>query len=42
MNFKILFLKMLSLSEFQIDLSRLFHLIIAEGKKTFLKNKCLK
>ena len=33
---------MLRLPEFQIDLSRLFHSIVAEGKKKFLKKMCLK
>ena len=32
-NFRILFLKILKLSEFRIDLSILFHSIISEGKK---------
>ena len=34
--FRILFKKMLILSEFRIDLSRSFHSIITEGKKEFL------
>ena len=41
-NFKILFLQKLKLSKFQTDLSRLFHSIITEEKKEFLKNLCLK
>ena len=41
-NFRILFIKILKLSEFRIDLSRLFHLIITEGKKELLKRLCLK
>ena len=37
-NFRILFLKILKLSEFQIDLSRFFHLSITEAKKEFWRN----
>ena len=34
-NFRILFLQILRLSEFRIDLSRLLHSINVEGKKVF-------
>ena len=36
------FLKILKLSEFRIDLSRLFYSIITEGKKEFFKKLYLK
>ena len=41
-NFRILLLKILRLSEFQIDLSRFFHAIITDRKKSFWKKLCLK
>ena len=37
-----LFLKILRLSKFQIDLSRGFHSIIAEREKEFFNKLCLK
>ena len=40
--FRIFFKKILKLFEFRIDLSRLFHSIITDGKKEFLKKLCLK
>ena len=40
-NCRILFLKGLSLFELRIDISRLFHSIITDGKKEFLKKLCL-
>ena len=41
-NCRILFLKVLRLFELFIDVSRLFHSIIADVKKEFLKKLCLK
>ena len=41
-KFQDIFFKTLRLSEFLIDLSRLFYSIIAEGKIEFLKKLCLK
>ena len=41
-KFQDTFLAILKLSEFRIDFSRLFHSIITEGKKEFLKKLCLK
>ena len=40
MNFKIMLLKILMLLDFLISGSRLFHSIIVEGKKEFLKKSC--
>ena len=40
MNDRILFLKVSILSEFLISQSNLFHAIIVEGKKVFLKESC--
>ena len=40
-NFKILFLKSIKLFEFRRVGSRLFHSMIVEGKKEFLKKLCL-
>ena len=41
-NYRILFLKVLRLFELRRDISRLFHSIIRDGKKFFLKKLCLK
>ena len=41
-NYRILFLKVLRLFELRIDISILFHSIITDGKKEFLKKLCLK
>ena len=41
-NYRILFLKVLRLFELRRDISRLFHSIIRDGKKIFLKKLCLK
>ena len=41
-NCRILFLEVLRLFELFIDVSRLFHSIIADVKKEFLKKLCLK
>ena len=41
-NCRTLFLKVLRLSELRIDISRLFHLIITDGRKEFTKKLCLK
>ena len=41
-NCRILFLKVLRLFELFIDVSRLFHSIITDVKKEFLKKLCLK
>ena len=40
-NFRILILKIPKLSAFQMAGSSLFHSIIADGKKLFLKKLCL-
>ena len=40
MKFKSVFLKIFKLSELQIFMSSLFHLITAEGKKEFWKKLC--
>ena len=42
MSCRILFLKVLRLFELCIDISRLFHSIITDEKKDFLKKLCLK
>ena len=42
MSCRILFLKVLRLFELCIDISRLFHSIITDGKKEFLQKLCLK
>ena len=41
-SYRILFLKVLRLFELCIDISRLFHSIITDGKKEFLKKLHLK
>ena len=41
MNFRISFLKTLKLSHFRRLTSNLFHSIIVDGKKEFLKKLCL-